>query len=811
MIKEPIKAIYGCKDNSHELLSCDGNITPPRELLGLTDKPGGHITPREKWWPAINCGPVGKFWALWCIEPDMNAPRSGMVKSTAYLWDIDDISELNNLQHYIFQLTHDTGWSEPPHELLANIYGELIFNSNILVVEQIKSLPLIIAHIWNNLWKEARKEFSIRVSFTPPQVLKGAKQPTLYCVPSSLVNQWYLPDITLINSTTMRKSSRAVSYLISKEREDLTFQEVLCFSNRLHDNLKILNRISRTADSIDLYHQNPTLANAITAFRSIVALSPSQEQATTIKTELLNSIKKLMVSSSDALDILAMANFSSEVVSKDTMPNLELSAWIELQLLNLDQDNVDKFFERAQPNKSEDWWAQSVIKGISKLVNTTNSSKYLLYWLTRENFQLIFLSLSSIKSNIEQHLFEVAISSNFSSEELCKLKDIFLWKQWPKLYAWVTFKLYDEELVYEKQKNSMPNWENGIPFLIDNFSVKHVVNLLRDESFSPYIDLLVNRVLKEPIILDFLDISESKSLNLWERQLNNGGVFYPPSIDKVEFQRKLCGSFYADFSSNTLQEIFNETAEYLLISEDRVNIWSYLQPQKCQILAEHLAKVVVSDPNLLNNLRSSELYLINALKKILDSHRILHPKFILAYISQPISHFESDVLIWIKKADSSNWNEHTHQLGDIILSKNWSLVANSLYESSFGFFSKTPHFQPTVIYCSNLLNQRNSHWLEWYEGKKNGVHKSEIIKRFSKIGANIAFERLDYIWQMAGGDLGKLKSSGTELEKWVYAIKEAENGALSGGSKSILKILMEEYPNNSELQEIYYIYSDDKI
>lgn len=805
MIKEPLRAVYGCNNNSHELLSWNGNTPPPRELLGLTDKPGGHITPKEKWWPAVNCGPVGDWWVLWCIEPDADAPRGGMVKSIAFLWDLNDIHELNDIQHYIYQLVNPKECKAPPPDLLMNVANELIYNSHILVIEAIESLPLIIARLWKNLWGDARKAFSIRVAFTPPQVLIGLRQPTLYCVPSSVVNQWYLPDVSLISSSTTTNGSRAASYLLDEIYDDSTLQEVLLCCGELTGDIRILSKIARTADNIDLYRKCSTLTNTILALRTVITCFPSSEHAIEIKNDLLASIKKLMVNSSDASDVLTMCNLSDDSIPQRNMPKAELSIWVENQFVSLNQDQLGKFLERAQPDKSTSWWLQAVVNGVRALVNNSTVSNKILFWLTMENFQRIFLGLSPVRNDLEQSLFENAINSDFSIESLRRLKNISIDKNWAKLHAWAALSIYDEEQVYEKQKNSMSNWTEGLPFLVENLSVQHAVNLLREKAFSPFTDLLVARTLKEPIILNLIDITEKESFQLWQKQLNSGGIFYPPSTEKRVFQQKLCSSLQSGLSPNIFEKIAEEISECLLSSEDRVQVWARLDSKECKLLAECISKALVSNPKILQYLSDSESYLINELKYNMERAVCADPTFLLSYMSQSISHDEKDILRWLKRTHSERWSAYAHKLGVIILNKQYKHVANGLYLSSYGLFSDTPFFKGAVDFCSELLNSTNAFWLLFYKGSLTKSHENEVIKQFSEISSNIAYGRLDYFWQKAGGALSKLKSNGTELDKWYYAAKEAQNGALNGGLKKFLDVLMDEYPNNRKLKEINYL------
>ncbi|MCU8278151.1 effector-associated domain EAD1-containing protein, partial [Vibrio vulnificus] len=747
------------------------------------------------------------WWALWSIEPDLDAPRSGMVKSTVLLWELDKIPQVHCLEEFIYQLVNHEECKPPYSSLLQSVANKLICSDNILAIEADETLPLLVAHLWENLWGEARKEFSVRSAFTPPQALVRAKLPTFYYVPASVLNQWYLPNVSLINSTTTTEPSRATNYLINRAENDSILHQLLLNCSELTGDLKVLNKLGRAADNIERFRANSTLTNAIVALRALIACSPSPDKTKDIKNELLSSIKMLMVSEGDASDILTMCNLSSDAVPKGAMPQVELSNWIEHNLIALGHEDLNKYFERALPGKSMPWWSQSVVNGIGTLVNKPETSEHILFWLSIVHFQKTFLRLSSVRQDLEQMLFERAKTSDMTADSLMALEQFSISQEWAKLHAWAVFNLYDEEQVYKKQRNSMSNWTEGVPFIVQSLSHRHAINLLRDSDFSQFIDLLAERSLKEPTLLNYIDIAEKNAFQMWQKQLVTGGRFYPPNIGKDTYLAKLCDCLQANFLPKVFEQISREISEYLLSNADRSKVWSQLDPTRSNILAKDMAKKVVTTPEVLQHLSDAEPYLINELKSHMTGNHI-EPAFILSYLSQSIAHREDDVLNWIKKAHSKNFHSHAHILGNVILEKRWSKVANYLYQSSYGWLPDTPYFKPAVEACSELLNSSNKFWFSFHTGTSPQPHKNEIIKKFSEVSAHLAYDRLDYIWQKAGGKLSRLKNSGTELDKWFHAASEAEKGALNRGLIDLLEVLIEEYPHNKQLREINDIVSN---
>lgn len=147
-------------------------------------------------------------------------------------------------------------------------------------------------------------------------------------------------------------------------------------------------------------------------------------------------------------------------------------------------------------------------------------------------------------------------------------------QKWAKLHAWAVFNLYDEKQVYKKQRNSMPNWAEGLPFIAQSLSHRHAINLLQDSAFSPFIGLLAERSLKEPILLNYIDVAEENAFQMWQKQLDIGGEFYPPNIETETFLAKLCDCLQTNILPGIFERISKEISGYLLSSPDRGKVWS---------------------------------------------------------------------------------------------------------------------------------------------------------------------------------------------------------------------------------------------
>ncbi|PKG63827.1 hypothetical protein CXF56_10820, partial [Psychrobacter sp. Choline-02u-13] len=63
-------------------------------------------------------------------------------------------------------------------------------------------------------------------------------------------------------------------------------------------------------------------------------------------------------------------------------------------------------------------------------------------------------------------------------------------------------------------------------------------------------------------------------------------------------------------------------------------------------------------------------------------------------------------------------------------------------------------------------------------------------------------EELEFLWEKAGGKLKDLNSNGNLGKQWTKAIKKAKKGNIEGGVLTLIDIMLERYPYNTELNEL---------
>lgn len=799
----PIFAKYGFKNHSHDLLEWTGDGQPPRELLGLTDKPAGHMEPTEQWWPAINCGKVGEWWAIWSIEPDIEAPRGGMVKSNVLLWPIGEIPKVNDLEEFIITLTGKELESPLENDQLYidSLLNELTSNDQPLIVDSVHLTAHIIKSLWKNLWDEAKINFAIRVSFTPPQSFNNYNHPTFYCVPKSLTNQWFNQQAKIVPPQVFTESSRAVSYLSGKD--DLTINELIINCGQRTSNIKFIGRLARAADNLDTFREKNSTTNTISALRSIIACATNLTDALPLKTELLLALKEHFKSNSISIDqIISLSNFSEENVPEENLPKKELLNWTSCNLHQCGPEKFNFIFERCNPTKSRSWWRKSVEDGIKVLLGTTKADNKLIDWLLIEAFTPFAEKFIYKSEDADNRIFRLVKDRSLSFLQLDQLEFMAVSHNFPQLHALVIHQHYSETLLISKQMNSMEDWKEGIPYLVDNLTSSVLLEAIELMELEFTIPLVATRCIKDHSFIEKIDISKKGAYSLWCLQLENGGEFYPASIEKNKFREELYNNLSSALPNNILDTVITELAEYIFALPSRVKFWARFTVDQRKHIADKLVEVISSTPNLSFKLTQEEIELAQSIKVYFNSSSSIAPQLLISCLDIPIVATQHEILRWIFKVNTSAWSHHIKKLGDIILANRWSHIANELYRDTYGFFASKKHLKPAVERSKSLLGFWERTKVDISSGKNTTHDKNIIITRLSTLSAELGYDRLESIWLRAGGSLSSLRSYGSALERWSHAVRLAESGALRGGMKGLLHELLQEYPNNNDLKEL---------
>lgn len=348
----------------------------------------------------------------------------------------------------------------------------------------------------------------------------------------------------------------------------------------------------------------------------------------------------------------------------------------------------------------------------------------------------------------------------------------------------------------------MQNWQEGIFYFIDMFDDKTLVDLLEDVRFTPFIENVTDRALKTPSILNYINLERNGGFKLWLMQFEKGGEFHPSSISKSTFCENLSPFLERISSIETFKKISIKISDFVLALTDRDLIWSQLKPKHSTILAKELVSAMLRNNSNINNLNSNDHYFIDEFNLYFDDSDQIKASLLISYLTKNNPCNENEILRWLNKVPSVQWTLYAQELGVIVLKNRWSRIANEICNSSFSRWPKTPQLKIAVKIFLELLNYSNRWTYIFSDNKNKLLNKNELIQYLSEICEDIAHDRLEYFWKKAGGKACKLQQNGTSSEQWLHAATEAENGMLKDGLKSLIKVLIDDYPNNTDLQKI---------
>lgn len=804
---KPLRATYGFINHGHGLIDYEGESPPPAVLSGLTDKPGGHIYPGDKWWPAFNCGAIDSdWWAIWCTVPDEKAPRGGMVKTSVLLWHLNDLHLINDISPYIYQLLNDSEQTSIPINELSTIFDSLSSIQGALVVDSPSCVPQAISVLWPKLWLAARQELSVRMAFQPPQSISTCKHPTFYVVPKSLANQWHIDGFSITSNVTNIQRSRATDFILDIN-EDLGMEEVISQCHNLPGSLSCFGELSRLADNLDVCRVSPTYTNGISALRTTIACAPETDNAESIKKELLTIIKRTLPLSSSPEHALMLSNICESNVTFHLLPAHELSQWVELNSPSLSYEFLEKLFSRVNGNYQQ-WWKDAVLKGLCNVIAPETLAPYVITWLKMPDFDLVLDVLKIDKTHLGNSLFELNRDTALS-EDLCK--NIEVWAQanaCSTLYALSALHQYKSKLVFDKYISAFPYDRVGIEFLISNVSNDTLGAFINDASSEPFLAQISEKVLENKKLLNFIDLNSCYGLKLWSLQLNLGGSFYPPDLNEESFSRGLL-KVVPNLELSVLPNVVEKLIPYLIDSQQREGIWELMNGTKCEVLATSLINCIAKDNIFGFTLNPSEAHLNDAFIAYFEQNPYFSGQLLISFLVQCTSVDEQAVIRWIPKVTSSGWSTCAISFGQIIKANKWSKVAETVFSLGGGsYFARIPDLRKAVDECAHLLSPLNQCIYRFSIGTHSTSDKDKLTEFFAEVCSRIAYDRLEYYWKISGGELGQLKQNGTPQQNWLEAAQNASSGMLPGGLATLVEKVRKEFPHNEELKTIQNIYLD---
>lgn len=789
----PLYAEYGYLDtpiSGHNIICFEGEIAElPKQLLGLTDVPPS--APNEAWWPSVGCAPLDDWFALWWTIPDFTHHRAGVVKSKVALWPLNIISEVTDISPFLIKIGTIDEISDVPINLLENIINQLISSEKPLIFSNTDIWPHLLSHLWKLLWPEAKRNFSMNLAFMPDHT--SAKKTWIHCVPKSKIKSWPEAQFSRINYEE-HNSSRISKYLLGESKDETLnthFQELIFNYN--HPNQ--LNKILRAAERYDILISNPSFENALNLLRTVNSIPQNNFSLEKIKNHCTTLLHTTLTQQSFT-NIFSLSNLNFSIP-----PSKELETWFKKNLPLMNYEELKQTLNNLEKNSAYLWWQQALLNCIKEQTTSPTTEWSNLFLNLLVDIELSKKVKDLIPNIMENFLISVW-TNNKKNKSLIHLIKISKEKKWYKIHAKCLINEYEISEAFNQQ-NLIDDQNIGMPILINGFPGNDVVQEILKNQNETYLELLAERTVNEPDLLNNIDISNNKWLKLWILHIEKNGVLWPTQIDQKELIYSIFNKLIKSEDTNIINTLLSKmTRELTVIIEEydnREQFWKHLTS--------------ANKSNFLLNLGKRQLRKIQV-EQIPEPEQILSNKIIeLACIEQKISlTCLLNILSWNNLSEEQarellrkiDWTQQSNLIGNIVSSRKWKLIAKDIYRA---YKSGNNNFRLAAQNIKNLLNNLEKFMITHIETNydtfsRNQYDIEDLVDLIAEVGADLAPNRLNVIWIKAKGKQKHLTPGLRPDDAWVDAMKIAFN---TKGNKRLILIvneLINEFPHNEYLKAI---------
>lgn len=810
---QPLRARYGAKNNSHGLLEWQGQpASLPSDLLGLTDKPPCYLAPGERWWPSLGCGAAGDWWALWWTVPDETASRAGMVHSEVAVWRLDEIGGVNDLRPVLASFAGLETIPASSPELLCAV-AEALVSSELRrppVVSDLDAWAGVIADLWSRLWPDARRGFSARVAVIPPQGGESVAPPLLYCVPPQRLVGWTDFPVVRVGSGTS-PVSRAARWLGGED--DATFKEILDSCNFCSGELNKLVTVARAADRLEKLRKSPSPNNALELLRPLAVLAPPPDTAMYLKAETLRELTRGFDGAKPEF-VFMLKNLDLASLHNDGHPGAALTNWVHSQVPHLSLDEARQLLTGLEENNAQAWWQASVRKALLEGFTKPDNQwgKIALNWLGLPGCADILKDILPSSEIVETCLLDVVAELKLPEATLRQLQAQTEVRLWARLHAWVVMSLFSPSQAFRLQRKFSGDAVVGVKYLVAHLSGNDVINEVINTPDSHLIQLIAQRTVREPQLMQALDVGHIAWRELWAAHIAAGGDCWPPKVSREILGSKLLDVLVAEKSepSGLIEPLAKDLADIAFNHPDRAKLWTVLSHGSCATLLPLVADVLIKASNSGQAVSSPEPQLAQEVLKRTRATAFSIRVFVVL-LSSSVLLDEQDLICCISSSMRTDWQaDITSAIAKTVSERRWKKAAEKSYDRFMS--GAVPELQSMVDTCQTLLSSWQRVRLAFKIGNTSLASNigESLAHRVAELGGDLAPSELDDIWERAGGKRKDLNTRGTPASRWQSAATLAHSGKLKGGLLVLVNELEVTHPHNSDLKELARIISAEQ-
>jgi len=597
---------------------------------------------------------------------------------------------------------------------------------------------------------------------------------------------------------TKQNSNRAASWLV--ERQDMVFDEVLESIAKKPSKLSELSKVSRAADRLENMRDQKTAKLALDFLRTIISLAPRAEVASALKLEaigiLSNGLRK-----EDSSFPLMLANIKEINLPAKSVPSTELSIWIENNLTQVDIGRALEYLRRLDGDKPEPWWGKALIKGINKILLLPDEvwAQPIILWLSNASVSGMLSEILPFTETIENGLVTAALKMDLDRFSSQLIKKGASKHHWSRLHAAMCMTAEAQCCdIFEEHWAFKGDVYPGLMLLVENMQPEEVVSEAVQREDPEFTAIVANMTSKNPGAMAELDVSQIGWRKLWIAHINDGGTRWPDGVNRTYQVGKLLDLHLNNEGVESLiVELSSDIASNILCHPQHDEIWGSFSSRSRHSLLDSLVLSVVQQCAFGECVMQPNQEVVNSLIAYVDRHPV-STKVFARLLSWGSATSERLAISWLRKLKTSDWIDSGRDIGRMVLSESWNNAATEIYKLS----KRYREAAVAARECKSLLFW----WAKIQLGdddSASSIKKEELVRRLGELGAELAHDQLDVIWERIGGKVKDLKGeNGRPSDRWVDAVNQANNGKIKGGMNALLEELTREFPHSYDLDEL---------
>ena len=831
------QALYGEVNRSHGCLFSTIEDTELNTFLtGFTDRPSA-VPAGISMQPYYSAIAHGGYYVWTLTFPDYTAQRAGMVFTHVLIITIDDIkyvSNLENLFSYFCKTIPENKTSI--RELIIpistiglnqdiNVFPKYVIQGArelgngklpILFCGQSESFVKLITTIWIGLPQSFRTKISFTAGFSTSNI--DESKTILHFqknLESSLKNLEFISD----KNTNLEEVNSTIEKYILTPLSDDRFEIFLKDLNVDLNDWSILQLCAKAYESYQNYLElnNDALKQLI---RQIAKISPNKDDGKLIKSKVVSEIKQRINSSKEtnlkSLKNLPLTAFDSgeDNISNSVKSYAETELTKEVNSFNVDimSEAIILSYKETQPN----WWHAAIKNALRNIINNDSVKSIQNVWklLVKSKDSLsVVLTFFPEERKYESLLVE-QIPKDIPQQIAKSFAKGIQKRKWMLLHAhliqiYLTPKEALKKQLSIEQKLALDSFE-GSKLIVQDVTDKDLLSLTMETNEDFYIKEYADRSVIKPKLLNSLNVKNEIWLSIWSNTLketNNLDHGIIKLSEKVEQLLNIIPEG-VEIPDAIISQIANSKYANLSELEKRADLWKYFQPNIRELFLEATANALVKsissqgladvkiEPELMSHI-SSDKYMTALLKTYRADINIILDVY--GYIRNVKDSFLAN---YIKYYPNHLNDIQSDRLGNLVLNKHFSLSARQIFEKTKHNYS----FKVALTKCQSLINI--GFWDQFRWGRLIGqkVSTDSVYSELTRIAVKLYAKGPEDndIWKRAGGEISKLHNHKTREDNWRNAVDLLRNGG--GGKeisvKSLIKEMIEDHPNNTELKEI---------